>query len=279
MSPTGPHDLAALAQAAGAIAQRAARAILEVYEAPFTVTSKDDRSPLTAADLAANELIVGALRELTPQLPVLSEESSSVAWHERSRWSSYWLVDPLDGTREFVEKRGEFTVNIALIRDGVPVFGIVYAPTCEELYVTRGADHAAMARVAPREGAATLDEIGLTTIHTRAANVHALDALVSRSHATPETEAFLARYPIAARSSYGSSLKFCAIARGAADFYPRLGPTMAWDTAAGHAVLSAAGGCVMTLDGQALRYGTASGTLHNPHFVAWGTPHALAPST
>ena len=159
------------------------------------------------------------------------------------------------------------------------MFGIVYAPATEELYVTLAPDRAAMARVAPRERPITLAQLDLAPIHTRQPDTSALCALASRSHSNAETEIFLGRYRIAQRSNAGSSLKFCAIARGSADIYPRLGPTMEWDTAAGHAVLLAAGGAVTTLDGAPLRYGNTATSLRNPHFVAWGTPEPIAPAS
>lgn len=240
------------------------------------VESKADASPVTAADREAEAVLVAAIAAAAPGIPIVAEEEVA-AGRMPALGSEFFLVDPLDGTREFIAQRGEFTVNIALVRDGAPVFGIVYAPACDELYVTLAPDVAAMAKVAPREGPVTLDEIGLTPIRTRAPDPNALVALVSRSHATPETEALLARFAISSRTNAGSSLKFCAIARGAADIYPRIGRTMAWDTAAGHAVLAAAGGSVTTLDGKPLRYGNSMATLCNPNFIAWGTPQPLAP--
>jgi len=255
--------------AAGAIEMRH-------YRAGVAVEAKADESPVTIADREAEAVLVAAIATAAPGLPIVAEEAVA-AGRLPALGSEFFLVDPLDGTREFIAARGEFTVNIALVRKGVPVFGIVYAPASEELYITLGADGAAMAIVPPRDGPVTLDEIGLKPIGTRAPDPAALVALVSRSHATPETEAFLARYAIASRTSAGSSLKFCTIARGAADIYPRLGPTMAWDTAAGHAVLSAAGGSVTTLDGKPLLYGNAGADLRNPSFVAWGTPQPIAP--
>lgn len=246
------------------------------YRAGVAVETKADESPVTIADREAEALLVAAIAAAAPGVPIVAEEAVA-AGRLPALGTEFFLVDPLDGTREFVAQRGEFTVNIALVRNGAPVFGIVYAPAVEELYVTVAPGAAAMARVAPREGPITFDEIGLAPIRTRAPDPAALIALVSRSHATPETEAFLARFAIASRTSAGSSLKFCAIARGAADIYPRLGPTMAWDTAAGHAVLTAAGGSVTTLDGQPLRYGDTAAGLRNPHFVAWGTLQPTAP--
>jgi 3'(2'), 5'-bisphosphate nucleotidase len=247
------------------------------YRAGVTVEAKSDSSPVTIADREAEAVLVAALAAAAPSIPIVAEEAVAEGrMPEIGR--EFFLVDPLDGTREFIEQRGEFTVNIALVREGVPVFGIVYAPACEELYVTLAPSTATLARIAPREGAIALTDIDLAPIHTRQPNPAALVALASRSHSNAETEAFLGRYRIAERINAGSSLKFCAIARGGADIYPRLGPTMEWDSAAGHAVLLAAGGSVTTLDGAPLRYGSTSRGLRNPHFVAWGTPSPLPPS-
>ena len=255
--------------AAGAIEMRH-------YRAGCPVETKADASPVTLADREAEAVLVAAIASAAPGVPIIAEEAVA-AGRLPTCGTEFFLVDPLDGTREFIAQRGEFTVNIALVRNGAPVFGIVYAPCCDELYVTLATDVAAMASIAPREGPIALDDIGLATIHTRTPDASALVALVSRSHATPETEDFLARYAIASRTNAGSSLKFCSIARGAADIYPRLSRTMAWDTAAGHAVLVAAGGSVTTLDGEPLRYGNTADTLSNPSFVAWGSPHPIVP--
>jgi 3'(2'), 5'-bisphosphate nucleotidase len=247
------------------------------YRAGVTVEAKADQSPVTIADREAEAILVSAIAAIEPTIPIIAEEAVS-AGRMPAIGAEFFLVDPLDGTREFIEQRGEFTVNIALVHEGVPVFGIVYAPATEELYVTLAPDRAAMARVAPSDQPVTLADLDLAPIRTRRPDSSALVALASRSHSNVETEAFLARYPIAKRTSAGSSLKFCAIARGAADIYPRVGPTMEWDTAAGHAVLLAAGGAVTTLDGAPLRYGNTASGLRNPHFVAWGTPQPIAPA-
>ena len=257
--------------AAGAIEMRH-------YRSGVAVEAKADQSPVTIADREAEVVLVAAIAAVAPTIPIIAEEAVSAGKAPRTA-AEFFLVDPLDGTREFIDQRGEFTVNIALVRDGVPVFGIVYAPATEELYLTVAPDRAAMARVAPHEGPLWLADLELAPIRTRQPDLSALVALASRSHSNPETESFLGRYSIAKRTNAGSSLKFCAIARGAADIYPRLGPTMEWDTAAGHAVLLAAGGAVTTLDGAPLRYGNTAAGLRNPHFVAWGTPEPIEPTT
>ena len=181
----------------------------------------------------------------------------------------------MDGTREFINKRDEFTVNIALVEAGVPRFGIVYVPAHGDLYLTLGPSRSVLGRVQPDVGVTRLADVVLRDIKVRVPDPRKLTAVASRSHLTPETEAYLGKYQVAARRDAGSSLKFCLLAAGEADIYPRLGPTMAWDTAAGHAVLLAAGGTVMDLSGTPLTYGLRSGgslkeRLLNPHFVAWG---------
>ncbi|MGH8174020.1 MAG: 3'(2'),5'-bisphosphate nucleotidase CysQ [Rhodanobacteraceae bacterium] len=252
------HDLAALAPKVALLAERAAAAILEVYESEFAIEHKDDRSPLTAADLASNRIIVEGLLALTPELPVLSEESATTAWAERSQWSRYWLVDPLDGTREFVKRNGEFTVNIALIDAHRPVLGVVQTPVGGELacawrgggaWLTRPGEKAR--RVTTRKRASPLMVAG------------------SRSHASARESELLSRLGHCAKMPLGSSLKFLRIAAAEADLYIRLGPTSEWDTAAGQAVLEEAGGVVLDMRGEPLRYNTRDSVL-NPDFVAIG---------
>lgn len=260
MSTPDGLDLRALAQAAGEIAERAAQAILEVYESEFAVESKDDRSPLTAADLAANRIIVDALCALTPALPVLSEESAAVAWSERSQWSRYWLVDPLDGTREFVKRNGEFTVNIALIDAHEPVIGVVQTPVSGELACAWRGGGAWLSN--PAAGIAPL------RLQTRSRS-SMLVVAGSRSHASEREAQLLARLGPSEKVPLGSSLKFLRIAAGEADLYLRLGPTSEWDTAAGQCVLEEAGGAVRDLHGQSLRY-NARESLINGNFFAVG---------
>lgn len=240
------------------IAIAAGVAIMEIYSQDFAVEHKDDRSPLTAADLASHHLIVDGLRRLTPELPVLSEESASIAWEERRTWTRYWLVDPLDGTREFVKKNGEFTVNIALIENGETVFGVVYAPALEELhYGIRGV------------GAFVRDGDEDVPILSRKPASPPLRVAASRSHLDERTAAAMRRMGEVESQGLGSSLKFCRIAEGRMDVYPRFGPTSEWDTAAAQCVLEAAGGAVLTLDGQPLRYNHKEALL-NPDFIALG---------
>jgi 3'(2'), 5'-bisphosphate nucleotidase len=240
-----------------AIAREAGAAIMRVYETDFAVRGKDDASPVTAADECAEACILAALAALTPGVPVVSEEAASAGYvPEFGR--CFWLVDPLDGTKEFIERNGQFTVNIALVENGFPVIGVVYAPALNRLFGgMRGA------------GAYVEDMLGRRTIACRSVPAAGLDVMTSRSHGDALTlEAYLTGRRVNSVRSAGSSLKLCAIAAGEADLYPRLGRTMEWDTAAGHAVLAAAGGYVHTLQGSELTYGKVG--LDNPPFVACG---------
>jgi len=237
----------------------AGRAAHQIYHGGFEVHAKADDSPVTTADHVAEEIILRHLARLAPNIPVVAEEQAAGGTIP-SVAAEFFLVDPLDGTKEFIHRRGDFTVNIALIRAGAPALGVVYAPATGQLFAADvGAARAVRA-----------------SLHVRAVPATGLTAVASRSHRTPETDAYLARYEIAALVAVGSSLKFCLVAAGEADLYPRLGPTMEWDTAAGHAVLSAAGGQVAGPDGQPLRYGKPQ--FRNPWFVASGgfVPHAVA---
>ena len=245
-------DLAELARGCCAIARTAGHAILEIYHSDFAVERKQDNSPLTAADLAAHRAIVDGLHVLTPQIPVLSEESAvQVPWNERRQRVRYWLVDPLDGTREFVKRNGEFTVNIALIENHQPVLGVVFAPALDELYWAWSGGNAHFA---------TKSQSG--ELHTRPRATPLLVA-GSRSHADPRMLTALDRLGPLTLVPLGSSLKFCRAARGEVDLYIRLGPTSEWDTAAGQCVLERAGGRVTELDGRELRY-NAKESLLNP---------------
>lgn len=238
------------------IARAAGDAILAIYREPFAVEYKQDESPLTAADQGAHEVIVQALTRLTPDIPVLSEESDAETMQARLGWSRYWLVDPLDGTKEFVSRNGEFTVNIALIEEGRPVWGLVYAPVLDRLWY--GGKGMGAWRVADgkRETIQTLP-------HQEGAPWRVVG---SRNHLSQETLDYLAPFGEIELVSMGSSLKFCIIAEGGAELYPRLAPTCEWDTAAAQAVLEGAGGSVTQLDGSALAYNKPD--ILNPWFVA-----------
>nr|WP_303657312.1 3'(2'),5'-bisphosphate nucleotidase CysQ [Asticcacaulis aquaticus] len=251
------------------IALCAGKEILRIYATDFDVVTKGDASPVTLADQAAEAIILQKLALNAPGIAVVAEEEMA-AGRAPEASEVFFLVDPLDGTKEFVSRNGEFTVNIALIDKGVPVQGVVYAPALGEIYwgeIGKGAFRATV-----RDGAIGLSE----PIAVARATDGGVVAIGSRSHSGPETEAFLEAFTVSTFVAAGSSLKFCRVAAGAADLYPRMGRTMEWDTAAGDAILRAAGGRVETLDGQPLRYGKRDqgddADFANPHFVAYGDP-------
>jgi 3'(2'), 5'-bisphosphate nucleotidase len=248
------------------IAAAAGEEILRIYRTDFDVTAKGDDSPLTLADLNAHRVIVARLAKLTPDVPIVSEESAPPAFDVRSRWSRYWLVDPLDGTREFVGKNGEFTVNIALIDGHRPVIGVVGVPAQDVIFTGDVAALRAERRAGGKCSAiATRRMTGLDNVAV----------VASRSHGGERLEQYLAalreRFANVERAPVGSSLKLCILAEGKADLYPRLGPTSEWDIAAAQAVLEAAGGRVLEFDGAPLRYNTKASLL-NPEFFAIGDP-------
>ncbi|GAB3731242.1 3'(2'),5'-bisphosphate nucleotidase CysQ [Luteimonas pelagia] len=259
----GPDGLRAssreLREGAIAIAADAAARILAVYDREFDVEHKDDASPLTEADLASHRCIVEGLHALSPDIPVLSEESSDSAFDARRGWDTYWLVDPLDGTREFVKRNGEFTVNIALVEGGVATFGVVRAPVTGKTW-HGGATLGAFLREA--DG----DE---RPIRVRQPAEAPLRVAASRSHRDARTNDFIGRMGPVEPFAVGSSLKFCALADGRIDVYPRFGPTSEWDTAAAQAVVEGAGGIVVDLSGRPFRYNQRD-TLLNGEFVALG---------
>jgi 3'(2'), 5'-bisphosphate nucleotidase len=260
------RDLHALSHALLPIAARAGAAIMRVYDGGFSVQHKDDDSPLTQADLESQQVILDGLGVLTPDIPILSEESAQAPWSERRSWRELWVVDPLDGTREFVKRNGEFTVNIALVVDHEPVLGVVSAPAQGLVYW--GA--AGTGAFTEHHGAARIP------VHVSPPQ-SPLRVVGSRSHASPDTAAYLTRLGAHVMKGIGSSLKFCLIAAGEADLYPRFGPTSEWDTAAGQAVLEAAGGHVTRLDGHRLRYNCRDSII-NGNFLAYGDRRALPDS-
>lgn len=241
------------------LAIKAGDAILEVYATDFDVQEKDDASPLTQADMASHHIIGRGLNDLTPDIPVLSEESGLPEFAERSQWHKYWLVDPLDGTKEFVNRNGEFTVNIALIEKNRPVFGVVHVPV-------KGKSYLGCAGYG-----AELRDFRSAPVKISVANASSQPARVvgSRSHRGSSLDGFLENLGKYQLHPVGSSLKFCLVAEGAADIYPRLGPTSEWDTAAAQAVVEQAGGSVVTLDGNPLSYNSKAEIL-NPHFLVIG---------
>jgi 3'(2'), 5'-bisphosphate nucleotidase len=245
-----------------AAAIEAGRAACAIYRGGFEVHTKQDESPVTAADHAAEAVILERLARGAPGIPVVAEEQVA-AGRVPEIGSTFFLVDPLDGTKEFVQRRGDFTVNIALVRAGAPVLGVVYAPAKTRLFAGDvEAGRAFRSEQSPDDQA----QAARTPMHVRTPPAGGLTVVASRSHRTPETDAYLTQVKVSDLVSVGSSLKFCLVAAGEADLYPRLGPTMEWDTAAGHAVLSAAGGTVVNLDGSAFRYGKPQ--FRNPSFIA-----------
>lgn len=253
-----------------AAALQAGAAIMTIYDTDFQVEEKDDKSPLTEADRAAHGIISRLLADAFPT-PVLSEEAADIPHEERRRWDRFWLVDPLDGTKEFIKKNGEFTVNIALIEQQRPVLGVVYAPARGLVYFASPETGARRARLEGPPSESTPDRI----VHEAetlpvAAATSALRVVASRSHCNEETQSFIAEleqeHGTAERVSIGSSLKLCLVAEGSADVYPRIAPTMEWDTAAADAVVRATGGTVVEHpSGAPLIYNKPD--LHNPHFV------------
>jgi 3'(2'), 5'-bisphosphate nucleotidase len=257
------RDLAGLAESLMPVVERAGAAIMRIYDGAFAVQRKDDDSPLTLADLESQRVIIDGLKRITPDVPILSEESAAAPWAERRNWRELWVVDPLDGTREFVKRNGEFTINIALVVDHEPLLGLVSAPAQKVIYwgiagvgaFTRSQDAAAR------------------RIHT-ASPQRPLRVLGSRSHASPQIAAYVARLGAHVMNGMGSSLKFCLLAEGKAELYPRFGATSEWDTAAGQAVLEAAGGHVTRMDGHRLRYNCRE-SLINGDFVAFSDASVL----
>jgi len=249
------------------LSRMAGEAIMQVYRGEIAVTRKDDNSPLTQADIAAHQVIEAGLQKLTPHLPQLSEESASIAYSIRSTWQRYWLIDPLDGTREFIKRNDEFSVNIALIDHGKPIMGVVYAPAKDLLYY----GCAGMGAYKQQAGGET------ARIHARALNADDLTIAASRSHTDARVTAFLNKVSgnlsTPKTISLGSSLKICLVAEGMIDLYPRLGLTSEWDTAAAQCVLEEAGGQLTNHQGEAFTYNTKDSLL-NPEFFARGvTPH------
>lgn len=251
-------DLAALLNPVKEIAAEAGARILEIYETAFEVEAKGDNSPLTAADLQAHETITEGLRRLTPQIPILSEESAAVPYEQRSRWERFWLVDPLDGTKEFINRNGEFTVNIALIENREPVLGVVQVPV-KGLFYFAARRHGAF-RQAAGESA--------SQIHVSPLGGGPVRVVGSRSHGGESLQTFVSRLGEHDLVTIGSSLKFCLVAEGEADIYPRLGLTSEWDTAAAQCLVEEAGGRVISIAGERLIYNKES--LLNPHFLVIG---------
>ncbi len=263
---TQPLELESLCKSCVDIARDAGGRILEIYNSGYAVEQKDDKSPLTDADMASHHVIVDALNALTPDIPVLSEESAKLPFEQRSRWSTYWLVDPLDGTREFIKRNGEFTVNIALICEHKSVIGVINVPVLEIDYFawSGGGAYKVEKRGAPE------------TIRVRARNDGKLTVAGSRSHGSEQMQAYMTSLGDSVDEidmiSMGSSLKFCLVAEGRADLYPRLGLTSEWDTAAAQCIVEQAGGFVTRTDMSPLEYNTKDSLL-NPFFFVFGDNH------
>lgn len=239
------------------IVRRAGGKIMEIYgEEDFSVEFKDDKSPLTAADKASHDVIVAGLQLNWPDIPILSEEGADVPYETRKEWGLFWLVDPLDGTKEFIKRNGEFTVNIALVNDHEPILGVIYVPAQDKIYWGNKESGAWMQanKQQPEK---------ITVRQAQAEN--GLTVVVSRSHPSEELEAYLSGINVVKTLPVGSSLKLCVVAEGKADLYPRLGPTMEWDIAAGHAVVTAAGGSIITSSGGKITYNKKN--LLNDNFI------------
>jgi 3'(2'), 5'-bisphosphate nucleotidase len=254
------HVTPALLDAVVELSRFAGDKIMQVYgKDDFSVQTKGDQSPLTEADLAAHHAIVDALTELTPEIPILSEESAdTITWAQRREWPAYWLVDPLDGTKEFIKRNGEFTVNMALVENHDTTMGVVHVPA-------RGETYSAAVGV----GVFKHSGQGSTAISVQAPAASPMRVAGSRSHGNEETRRFIQRLGETESIAIGSSLKLCLIAEGAVDVYPRFGPTSEWDTAAAQCVVEQAGGQVTTMDLQRLRYNTKEQIL-NPYFLVFG---------
>ena len=239
------------------IAKEAGKVILEVYNTNFKVSYKQDQSPLTIADKRSHKIIVTKLKELTPQFPILSEEGKDIPYEVRRQWEYFWLVDPIDGTKEFINRNGEFTVNIALIEKNRPVLGIIYVPVKNILYYAQRG-----------KGAFKLEGEKLIRLRVnKNISKNGYRVIISRSHATREVDDFLKDISIKEKISAGSSLKFCLVAEGRADIYPRFSPTMEWDTAAGQAIVEQTRGKVISFETSTpLKYNKVN--LLNPWFIA-----------
>ena len=261
-SSTLPLSITGLMPEIIRVATDAGREILEIYNSGFSIEHKDDKSPLTTADTASHNTICSYLSRLTPRIPILSEESSSIAFAARKSWNQYWLIDPLDGTREFIKRNGEFTINIALIENHQPVLGVVHVPVTGITYYA-SKDHGAWKQ--------TNTETPIA-IKTRSANVNRLAVAGSRSHGSDRQQKFFEQLGNIEVYAIGSSLKFCLVAEGIVDIYPRFGPTSEWDTAAAQCIVEEAGGIVTDEELNPLLYNSKESLL-NPNFLAIGDKH------
>ena len=242
------------------ISKRAGDAIMDIYESEFDVNFKSDQSPLTKADILSNKIICQSLEKITPDVPILSEESSDIPYHERSKWNQYWLIDPLDGTKEFIKRNNEFTVNIALIRNNRPVFGVIHAPALDQTFWG-----------SKSFGSFMMNKDGIVNkIYTKTKDADVIRVVSSRSHKSERDLLFLDAIGKFENSAVGSSLKLCYLANGSADIYPRYGRTSEWDIAAGDAILSFAGGIILGADRKIIQYNIRE-SLINDSFIACGS--------
>ncbi|MFA5901228.1 MAG: 3'(2'),5'-bisphosphate nucleotidase CysQ [Hyphomicrobium sp.] len=271
------EDYRALVEALLPSVLAAGRIEMRHFATDVEVETKADTTPVTIADQEAEVVLTQALHLAAPGVPVIAEEAVSAGCVPAVE-DAFFLVDPLDGTRAFIKGSPEFTINVGLVVGGRPIFGIIYAPALDQLYVTVGAGEAVEATLSPHDEVTSLSQLALKPLATRQPDPKALVAFASRSHAAQSTDEFLSHLAIAEKRKASSSLKFCLIARGEADLYARLGQTSEWDTAAGQAILAAAGGCVTTLDGAPLSYGKREGGYANPQFVAWAREPLLPPT-
>ncbi len=239
-----------------AISKEAGKAILKVYNSDFDYQIKEDSSPLTKADERSHKIIVNSLNILTPNIPILSEEGTNISFETRSKWERYWLIDPLDGTKEFIKKNGEFTVNIALIQNNTPALGMIYVPVTNETYWG-----------SKKVGSFYSNGRKTLKIKVKKKDRNYISILASRSHPNEKLYNFIKKFKKSEIIQKGSSLKLCLLAMGKADVYPRLSPTSEWDIAAGHSILLGAGGNIYDLDGKEITYNKKSSFL-NPNFLA-----------
>lgn len=265
------HDLSSMIPSLQDTILKAGQTVMDVYRSDFEVFGKADQSPVTEADRRGEEVIEAALKDLTPDIPIVGEEAKSEGKCPDISGGTFWLVDPLDGTKEFIKKGTDFTVNIGLIKDGKPIMGLVLAPAMDRLYWGITGIGAWIANI--REGKL----VGQRPIQARTGDPERLTIVASKSHRSQELETWLSHFPSAEHVSIGSSLKLCLLATGEADLYPRLGPTCEWDTAAAHAVLLAAGGSVEVANGQPLTYGKDLKTFLNPWFLCKADPSFATP--
>lgn len=264
-----PRDLPALAEAFGVLTVAAAVPVMAIYARGCDAFTKPDGSPVTEADQASEAILVEGLARLVPDCVVVAEEACAAHGYPKIG-ERFILVDPLDGTREFLSRNGEFTINIALVESGVPVCGAVYAPASNRLWIGALPDFAQAMTVSPGMSLARAEQ--RRPIAVRPVPRDGIVAMVSRSHLDPETRSYVSRFNLRQLVAAGSSVKFCLVAEGVADLYPRFSMTSEWDTAAGDAVLRAAGGHVLTIDGTPLRYGKRAASFRNPAFLACGNP-------